>query len=252
MDEEVGRVLGALRAAGMENDTVIVLAGDHGWSRGNNNEWAKHTNFHAAVHSTLLVVDPAAPGSRRGVRTAAFAELIDLYPTIVDLLGLPVPGLCPENSTDIQACVEGVSLRPVLESEAFDGTKEQEDVGVAAEDLHGRRSAGPVAGGVLAAPGTGLVWKNATFSQWPKSDVMGYSIRTDTWRYTRWVVFDGHTYRANWTHVRGEELYDQATDPYELRNQAGDPDLAQQKAQLYNQLRLGWRAAMPRATEFSV
>jgi arylsulfatase A-like enzyme len=102
MDAQVGVVLDALEAAGLADDTVIVFWGDHGWQLGEHGLWHKHTNFELAVRSPLLM---AAPGQRApGRRTRALAEFIDIFPTLVDLCGLPVP-----------ADLDGVSLRPVLD-----------------------------------------------------------------------------------------------------------------------------------------
>jgi iduronate 2-sulfatase len=102
MDAQVGVVLDALEAAGIADETVIVFWGDHGWQLGEHGLWHKHTNFELAVRSPLLI---ATPGQRApGRRTQALVEFVDIFPTLVDLCGLPVP-----------TGLDGVSLRPVLD-----------------------------------------------------------------------------------------------------------------------------------------
>jgi iduronate 2-sulfatase len=55
MDAQLGKVLAALHASGLANDTVVALFGDHGWHIGENNEWAKHTAMTRAAKVPLLV-----------------------------------------------------------------------------------------------------------------------------------------------------------------------------------------------------
>jgi arylsulfatase A-like enzyme len=102
MDAQVGIVLDALEREGLTDETVVVLWGDHGWQLGEHGLWHKHTNFELAVRSPLVV---SMPGQRApGRRTVSLAELVDIYPTLADVCGLPVP-----------TGLDGVSLRPVLD-----------------------------------------------------------------------------------------------------------------------------------------
>jgi len=79
----------------------VVLWGDHGWQLGEHGMWCKHTNFEEATRSLLVF---RAPGQQSAGRsTAALAEFVDVYPTLCELAGLPIPdGL------------EGTSLATVL------------------------------------------------------------------------------------------------------------------------------------------
>jgi arylsulfatase A-like enzyme len=88
IDAQVGRVLAALDAAGVGDNTLVVLFGDHGFHLGEQNDWAKHTNFDVGTRVPLIIRAPGAPGNQA---TAAIAELVDLYPTVVELAGLPRP-----------------------------------------------------------------------------------------------------------------------------------------------------------------
>ena len=105
MDAQVGLLLDALEKEGLAQNTVVVLWGDHGWQLGEHGLWHKHTNFEVAVRAPLLI---SVPGQKAaGRRSASLAEFIDLYPTLADVCGLPVPKE-----------LEGVSLRPVLDDPA--------------------------------------------------------------------------------------------------------------------------------------
>lgn len=83
-------------------------------------------------------------------------------------------------------------------------------------------------------------WKKAVFSQYlrtGKPPYMGRSIRTDRWRYTEW-----HDLKQQ---PAGIELYDEMNDPHENTNIAGDPAHAETVKLLAEQLKAGWKAALP-------
>lgn len=71
--------------------------------------------------------------------------------------------------------------------------------------------------------------------------IMGYSIRTDRYRYTEWIKFNNSDCTPIWTHRVAAELYDHLLDPEENRNMYYTPDLNFIKKKLSKQLRLGWR-----------
>jgi arylsulfatase A-like enzyme len=99
-DANIGKVLDALERTGQADNTVVVLWGDHGWHLGENSLWGKETNFERALRTTLLAVDPRTPG---GQATDALVELVDIYPTLCELAGLPQP-----------KHLEGTSFAPLL------------------------------------------------------------------------------------------------------------------------------------------
>lgn len=90
LDAQVGRVLEELQRLGLAERTIVVFWGDHGYHLGENGLWTKMTNFELGTHVPLLVRVPKQ--ATAGRRTAALVELVDLYPTLVDLCGLPTPG----------------------------------------------------------------------------------------------------------------------------------------------------------------
>jgi len=101
IDTCVGILLDALRKAGRERTTVVCLWGDHGMHLGEHGLWRKYTLFENAARVPFLI---AAPGvAKEGAVCKRPVELIDMYPTLADLCGLPAPkGL------------EAVSMKPLL------------------------------------------------------------------------------------------------------------------------------------------
>ena len=89
MDAQVGKLLDKLDELGIADNTIICLWGDHGWHLGDHGLWCKHTNFEQATRAPLIIT---APGMPRGVVTDAPTGFIDIFPTLCDLAGLPIPG----------------------------------------------------------------------------------------------------------------------------------------------------------------
>ena len=85
-DAQVGRVLGALEEAGLREDTVVVVWSDHGFHLGEKGITGKNTLWERSTHVPLIF---AGPGIAVGGRCVSPAELLDLYPTLVELCGLP-------------------------------------------------------------------------------------------------------------------------------------------------------------------
>lgn len=101
IDAQVGRILDALEAEGLADSTAVVIWGDHGFHLGDQGRWAKHTQFEGAMRSPLMV---RLPGQQEiSGATKALVESLDVYPTLCDFAGLPIPEF-----------VEGESLVPVL------------------------------------------------------------------------------------------------------------------------------------------
>jgi iduronate 2-sulfatase len=89
MDAQLGRVLDALDETGFARNTIVVLWGDHGWHLGDHGMWCKHTNYEHAARIPLIVAVPGV--AQAGVTTGALAETVDIYPTLCELAGLPMP-----------------------------------------------------------------------------------------------------------------------------------------------------------------
>ncbi len=101
IDAQIGRVLNELERSGLTNNTIVVLYGDHGYHLGEQGLWGKTTNFELDARVPLIV---RAPGMKAaGKSSSSLVELVDLYPTLADLAGLPVTGQ-----------LEGKSFAPIL------------------------------------------------------------------------------------------------------------------------------------------
>ena len=191
-DAQIGKVLDELDRLGLRENTIIVLWGDHGWKLGEHDAWCKHTNVEYDTNAPLLL---SVPGMKNaGAHTDALVEFVDIYPTLCELAGLPLPGH-----------LEGTSFKPLLD-----------------------RPKRP--------------WKSAAFSQYPRSQkggLMGYSMRTDRYRFTVWVGRNDHS------KVDAIELYDHKTDPQENTNIAKDPANAELVRRLMEQWKKGWQGAKP-------
>ncbi|CAG0888724.1 unnamed protein product [Cyprideis torosa] len=203
MDDQVGKVIDALEKSGQGNTTAIIILGDHGWSLGEHGEWAKYSNLDVSLRVPLIITVPWLNHSC-GLTVDQPIELLDVFPTIVDIMELPTLKLCrPGKSARERVCSEGRSFLPVLEGDALE------------------------------------VQKRAAFSQYPRpgpvptkhpnSDqpslrqikIMGYTVRTMTYRYTEWLPFNWKTFRPSWNQVLAAELYDHEFDPDELNNVVG-------------------------------
>ncbi len=102
VDTQVGKVLKALEESGLDNNTVVVLWGDHGWHLGDQRIWGKHTLSEYALRSALIIKTPQM--DQPGQMTDAIVESTDIYPTLLDITGHEIPDY-----------LEGQSLRPILE-----------------------------------------------------------------------------------------------------------------------------------------
>jgi arylsulfatase A-like enzyme len=166
IDSLLADLLAELEKTGQADNTIVALWGDHGWHLGDHGLWGKHTTMEQANRVPLIV---HAPGRKPG-NASTPVELMDLFPTLVELAGLDMPpGLM------------GKSLVPVLDDPAT-------DLGVPA------------------------------ISQYKRKGAYGYSMRTERYRYTEWVMPDGLTvYR---------DLYDLLDDPGETLNIGDKPENA--------------------------
>lgn len=104
VDAQIGKVLNELENLGLNENTIVVLWGDHGFHLGELGIWTKHVNYELANHIPLLISAPGVttPGSITGQPT----ETVDIFPTLVELAGMPKP--------DVSQPLDGVSLVPVL------------------------------------------------------------------------------------------------------------------------------------------
>jgi arylsulfatase A-like enzyme len=110
-DAQIGRLLDALDASPRGPQTIIVLWSDHGYQLGEKQCWEKFTLWEKATRVPFIIVAPGvAPAGRRCARPVS---LLDLYPTLLELCGLPAPA----------TKLEGTSLVPLLRDPAAAWTR---------------------------------------------------------------------------------------------------------------------------------
>ncbi|HLT94722.1 MAG TPA: sulfatase [Membranihabitans sp.] len=104
LDDQVGKVLNALREAGLEDQTIVIFTSDHGYLLGEHRFWMKVSLMEESVRVPLII---KVPGKEPAV-CHSMAELVDLYPTVASLAGLTPP-------THLQ----GKNLSPVFDDPDF-------------------------------------------------------------------------------------------------------------------------------------
>ncbi len=102
IDHLVGDLVSKADELNLLDNTIIVITSDHGFHLGDQNHWSKTTNYESALHVPLIIVDGRS--DKHGLRSKAFVELVDMYPTLVELCGLPMPDY-----------LEGTSVVPLLD-----------------------------------------------------------------------------------------------------------------------------------------
>jgi arylsulfatase A-like enzyme len=167
-DDLIGEVLAELKRLQLSENTVVSFLGDHGWQLGEMDEWRKMTNWELGVRVPLIIRAPHKPASH-GVKTPALAELVDLYPTLASLAGLPDPLKNGEN-------IQGDELSPLFDAPITNGT----GVKPFAYSQFAKQN--------VEVKGYGIEpWSTCTKCKRSEWDYMGYSLRSDRWRYTEWV-----------------------------------------------------------------
>jgi arylsulfatase A-like enzyme len=100
VDAQVGRIIEALREGGLYDKTIIVYSSDHGLAIGSHGLFGKQNLYDHSMHAPLIFSGPGIPKNRQ---SDALCYLLDIFPTLCDLAGIPMPD-----------SVEGQSLAPIL------------------------------------------------------------------------------------------------------------------------------------------
>lgn len=235
MDAQLGRVVDALDKTGLAKDTIVTFIGDHGYQNGEKGEWCKSNLFELATRIPMYVVVPEGLHGgawHRGTQSGTVVESVDLYITLADLAGVPLPA----------QALGGESLRPLLEITSVRPRKKSYALSQWPRD----RSCAYTHGCI---DGHGNPW-NITSPE--GRAVMGYRLRTDRWAYVCWFSFDwgvngdpeGVASRPIWNDVVARELYDHLGDhgtmtdceEFEWENLATTAEHAAIMATLHDQL----------------
>jgi len=193
-DAQVGILLNTLEKLGTLNNTIIVLWGDHGWHLGDHDMWGKHTNYEQATKAPLII---AAPGIKPG-QSKSMTEFVDVFPTLCELAVGKVP-----------TYLDGKSLVPVMKNNKV-SVKEY-----AMSQYPRKMDKADI---------------NKTVDG--KGKLMGYSMRTEQYRYTVWLknFTSDQVYSADKVYTK--ELYDYVKDPLEKVNVSEDKKYAEIAADL--------------------
>ena len=235
VDAQIGRMIEALDEAGVRDNTIIIIWGDHGWHLGDMGVWGKATNYEIAARVPLMIWTPDMPDENRGVKTDALVELVDMYPTLCELAGLKSPDH-----------LEGHSFAPLLhdpdqawKTAAFsqypNPALREWAANPITPDMR-KLFFGPLIDDVEAAimKQQGAKWNRELFEK----DLMGYSMRTERHRLVVWK--DVKNPKSEPVYV---ELYDHQNDPAESTNIAQQhPD---EVKELIATFESGWRGNLP-------
>ncbi|XP_054733208.1 iduronate 2-sulfatase isoform X1 [Anastrepha obliqua] len=197
-------------------NTIMLVTSDHGWSLGEHAEWAKYSNFEVALRVPLIIQSPEFP-LQTFQRMHTIVELLDIFPTLVDLAHLPSLPRCNTPSSEQLTCGEGKSLYPLLRG-----------IGLGDEYV-----------ALSQYPRPGIEPSKHPNSDKPKLlniKVMGYSMRTTSYRYTLWVRFHSQNFSRDWNAIFGEELYDHRLDAGEETNLAYMIEFNETRTYLKHQL----------------
>ena len=193
-------MLDELDALGLRNDTLVVMLSDHGWHLGEYAMWEKRTVWELGTRVPMMIRAPwlAEYEATRGAHSRALVEAVDVYRTVCDAMGVALP------AADTVP-VDGVSLLPLLRDPARAMVKD------AALSMH-PRCAHPSMPAYGARGQKG--GRDNTCLEVERTDFtwMGFSMRTDRWRYTEWVGWNGTALLPIWEQRRAVELYDHLHD----------------------------------------
>ncbi len=103
LDAQIGRIVDTLKKSGQYDNTIIIFSSDHGLAMGSHGLMGKQNQYEHSIGVPLIL---AGPGIRKNTRSSGQCYLRDLYPTICEMIGIPIP-----------KTVQSTSLVPLLRGE---------------------------------------------------------------------------------------------------------------------------------------
>ncbi|CAH2243583.1 jg12893 [Pararge aegeria aegeria] len=211
VDDLIGQLMGYV-----DNNTIVVLTSDHGWSLGENGLWAKYSNFDVALKVPLIFKIPGQ--TPRSITTPV--ELIDIFPTLIELVGLKqTTSKCKSFNDKSTLCFDGKSLVNIMRNNNATFTARKSY----SISQYPRPSVRPTI--------------NSDKPRLKNIKIMGYSIRTKKYRYTEWISFNNTQFTRNWNKMYGIELYNHMVDGEESNNLHFDPNYIHVRQKLSRMLR---------------
>ena len=273
VDSQLGRLLDTLDELRLWDNITIVLTADHGMHHGEKGLWEKWSLLDESTHVPLMIYQPNSPF--KGQHYPEPVELIDIFPTVIDLLRLPkISGVkCSgtKKHTFIDRCLPlqgkslagivmgtqwmkqyGLKMHPSLASHS-DPTKMFLHANSYAISQMWRCSTHGIGYNLshdgqvtfLRNPWGDCNKKDPIYPIEKELGMMGYSLRTSQYRYTLWVPFDKTVIQPNWTlaiTINQEELYDHRNERpedfthREVVNLSNDPNFKILKDELRDKL----------------
>lgn len=229
VDAQLGLMIDALEKVGVRDNTIIIVWSDHGWHLGDMGVWGKATNYELGTRVPMIIWTPNM--KTRGEKTDALVELVDIYPTLCELAGLPTPDQ-----------LEGKSFVPLLDQphQAWKEAAFSQFPNPALREW----AANPLSAGMRETFFGPLIKDveqkiiNQQGEKWNRelfeNHLMGYTMRTDRYRLVEW-----RDYRNKNATPVFVELYDHQNDPTESINVADQhPEVvARLSKTLMNQIR---------------
>lgn len=230
IDAQIGKVIHTLEELGLRENTIILLWSDHGWHLGEMGIWGKATNYEISTRVPMIISTPNMLDSSIGKSTEALVELVDMYPTLVELAGLKPP-----------KHLEGQSFAPLIANpnKAWKKAAFSQFPSPALREW----AANPLSQGMRETYFGPLIidveerikkqqkekWDRTLFEQ----NLMGYSMRTRKYRLIAWKDYKDKNKAPIFL-----ELYDHINDPHETKNIAKEnPEIL---SVLLKQLDAGW------------
>jgi iduronate 2-sulfatase len=231
IDAQIGKMIDALDEAGVRDNTIIIVWSDHGWHLGDMGIWGKATNYEIGTRVPLMIWTPDMPKGSRGKKSDALVELVDMYPTLCELVGVEPP-----------SHLEGQSFVPLLSNpkQAWKPAVFSQFPSPALREW----AANPLSQGMRETYFGPLIEEveakiiSQQKEKWDRNlfenNLMGYAMRTDRYRIVAWK--DRTNQEAKPVFV---ELFDHQNDPTETTNIADkNPEIV---ANLLEQLKAGWK-----------
>lgn len=236
VDAQIGRVIKELDDAGLRENTIIIVWGDHGWHLGDMGVWGKATNYEIATRVPMMIWTPDMPAGSRGQTTDALVELVDIYPSLCELAALEAPDHLEGTSFCSLLQKPGQSWETAAFSQ-FPNPALREWAANPLQPSMRETFFGPLIQEVESRikAQQGEQWDRELF----ENHLMGYTMRTDRYRLVVWKNLEETDAQPV-----AIELYDHKTDPVESVNVADEQ--ADVVDRLLLQFNAGWKGSLPR------
>ncbi|REK25373.1 MAG: DUF4976 domain-containing protein [Planctomycetota bacterium] len=217
MDHHIGRVIEALKARDELDNTVVVVVSDHGEGLGDHNWWTHGILYQEQIRAVMIVAAPGQPAART---FEPLVRIIDIMPTVLELVGVDSTYIPPTEGVSLASVVAGaksIDRPPSPQPDSSEpGLNES-----AEESREADAEAPPRLVAYFDAVNTLSAYGETFLRQRGRRDDMLFGICDGRWKYLH-----------HFHHETESELYDLENDPGERKNLYGDPQQRRQAARL--------------------